>query len=74
VSPAGPRKLVLAVIDGMKPAALERAMQTGQAPVLQAMAERQPGFDLTDAPRALLEGLGLGPVNGDPRDALARLV
>jgi predicted AlkP superfamily pyrophosphatase or phosphodiesterase len=40
VSPAGPRKLVLAVIDGMKPAALERAMQTGQAPVLQAMAER----------------------------------
>jgi hypothetical protein len=40
VSPAGPRKLVLAVIDGMKPSSLERAMQTGRAPVLRAMAER----------------------------------
>ncbi len=37
---AGPRKLVLAVIDGMKPSSLERAMQTGRAPVLRAMAER----------------------------------
>ncbi|HEX8207324.1 MAG TPA: M20/M25/M40 family metallo-hydrolase [Solirubrobacteraceae bacterium] len=43
------------------------------APLLQRMAERQPGYDVTDGPRALLEGLGLGPVDGDPRDALARL-
>jgi acetylornithine deacetylase/succinyl-diaminopimelate desuccinylase-like protein len=43
------------------------------APLLQAMAERQPGFDLTDGPRALLEGLGLGPVDGDPGPALERL-
>src|SRR3712207_470998 len=44
------------------------------APLLQAMGERQPGFDLTDGPRALLEGLGLGPVaDGDPAPALERL-
>ena len=43
------------------------------APLLQAMADRQPGFDLTDGPRALLEGLGLGPVDGDPAPALERL-
>src|SRR5205823_1783817 len=30
------------------------------APLLQAMAERQPSFDITSAPRALLEGLGVG--------------
>jgi acetylornithine deacetylase/succinyl-diaminopimelate desuccinylase-like protein len=28
------------------------------APLLQRMAERQPGHDLTDGPRALLDGLG----------------
>ena len=43
------------------------------APLLQAMADRQPAYDLTEGPRALLEGLGLGPVDGDPTDALARL-
>jgi acetylornithine deacetylase/succinyl-diaminopimelate desuccinylase-like protein len=43
------------------------------APLLEAMAERQPGYDLTDGPRALLEGLGLGPVDGDPRPAFERL-
>ena len=42
------------------------------APLLAAMAARQPGFDLTDGPRALLEGLGLEP-NGDPAAALERL-
>ena len=42
-------------------------------PLLQAMAARQPGYDLTDGPRALLEGLGVGPVDGDPSAALARL-
>ncbi len=46
------------------------------APLLARMAERQPGFDLTDGPRALLAGLGLDP-NGDGaagvRSALARL-
>ena len=43
------------------------------APLLQAMADRQPAFDLTDGPRALLEGLGVGPVDGDPGPALERL-
>ena len=43
-------------------------------PLLQAMAARQPGYDLTDGPRALLEGLGVGPVDGDPGPALARLL
>ena len=33
------------------------------APLLARMGERQPGYDLTDGPRALLEGLGL-EVNG----------
>ena len=44
------------------------------APLLQAMAERQPGYDLTEGPRAMLEGLGVGPVDGDPAAALQRLV
>ena len=42
------------------------------APLLERMGSRQPGFDLTDGPRALLEGLGLEP-NGDPAGALERL-
>jgi acetylornithine deacetylase/succinyl-diaminopimelate desuccinylase-like protein len=42
------------------------------APLLAAMDDRQPGFDLTDGPRALLEGLGLRP-DGDPAAALGRL-
>jgi hypothetical protein len=36
----GPPKLVLAVIDGLKPSELERAVSTGRAPVLQALMER----------------------------------
>ena len=45
------------------------------APFLQAMAERQPGYDLTPGPRAMLEGLGVGPIeDGDPTAALQRLV
>jgi acetylornithine deacetylase/succinyl-diaminopimelate desuccinylase-like protein len=43
------------------------------APLLQAMNDRQPSYDLTAGPKALLEGLGLGPVDGDPSAALARL-
>ena len=43
------------------------------APLLQAMGDRQPAYDLTEGPRALLEGLGLGPVDGDPGPALERL-
>lgn len=35
-----PPKLVLAVIDGMKPTMLERAMTSGTAPALKAIAER----------------------------------
>src|ERR1700712_3908238 len=42
------------------------------APFLAAMDARQPGYDLTDGPRALLEGLGLEP-DGDPAAALERL-
>ena len=35
-----PRKLVLTVIDAMKPAMLERAMATGRAPALKMVMER----------------------------------
>jgi hypothetical protein len=35
-----PTKLVLAVIDGCKPAMLERAIETGRAPSLRAIVER----------------------------------
>ena len=41
-------------------------------PYLQAMADRRPGFDVTEPPRALLAELGL-PVDGDPASALAAL-
>ncbi|MDP2711137.1 MAG: M20/M25/M40 family metallo-hydrolase [Solirubrobacteraceae bacterium] len=34
------------------------------APLLERMAARQPSFDLTDGPRALLEGLGTQPDGG----------
>ena len=36
----GPKKLVLTVIDAMKPAMLERAVQTGRAPALKLLMER----------------------------------
>ncbi len=42
------------------------------APFLQLMADRQPGLDLTDGPRGMLEGLGI-PVDGNPEAALAAL-
>ena len=42
------------------------------APLLQAMRDRQPSFDVTEGPRAMLEGLGI-PVDGDPGAALAQL-
>jgi len=35
-----PRKLVLTVIDGMKPSMVERAMKAGSAPALKAIADR----------------------------------
>jgi hypothetical protein len=38
--PARPPKLVLAVIDGLKPSMLERAVQTGRAPALEAVMRR----------------------------------
>ena len=37
---AGPQKLVLVVVDGMTPAAFERAVESGRAPALAALAER----------------------------------
>jgi hypothetical protein len=37
---ATPPKLVLAVIDGLKPSMLERAVQTGRAPSLKAILDR----------------------------------
>jgi acetylornithine deacetylase/succinyl-diaminopimelate desuccinylase-like protein len=42
------------------------------APLLARMADQQPGFDLVEPARALLEGLGLDP-DGDPAAALRRL-
>jgi acetylornithine deacetylase/succinyl-diaminopimelate desuccinylase-like protein len=42
------------------------------APLLQRMRDSQPSFDLTDGPRALLEGLGVA-ANGNPAAALERL-
>jgi acetylornithine deacetylase/succinyl-diaminopimelate desuccinylase-like protein len=41
-------------------------------PLLEAIGARQPGYDLTEAPRALLAGLGV-PVDGDPAAALEAL-
>jgi acetylornithine deacetylase/succinyl-diaminopimelate desuccinylase-like protein len=41
-------------------------------PLLQAIGERQPGFDVTDPPRALLDQLGI-PLDGDPAGALEAL-
>jgi acetylornithine deacetylase/succinyl-diaminopimelate desuccinylase-like protein len=42
------------------------------APLLARMAERQPSYDLTDEPRAFLDGIGeLG--DGDPAAALERV-
>ena len=35
-----PRKLVLAVIDSLKPGMLERAIEEGRAPALAALRER----------------------------------
>jgi acetylornithine deacetylase/succinyl-diaminopimelate desuccinylase-like protein len=40
-------------------------------PVLTAMAQRQPDYDLTEAPRLLLEGLGEDPE--DPAGAVQRI-
>jgi acetylornithine deacetylase/succinyl-diaminopimelate desuccinylase-like protein len=41
-------------------------------PFLQAMADRQPPYDITETPRALLAELGL-PLDGDPAPVLAAL-
>jgi acetylornithine deacetylase/succinyl-diaminopimelate desuccinylase-like protein len=38
------------------------------APLLQRMAERRPGFDVTEGPRALLDGLGLSFEELEDRD------
>ena len=42
------------------------------APLLAALAERQPGWDVTPGARALLRGLGVD-ADGDPAAALAQL-
>ncbi len=36
---SGPPKLVLAVVDGLKPAMFERALETGRAPAFQAVVD-----------------------------------
>ena len=41
-------------------------------PFLQAMGERQPAYDVTETPRALLSELGL-PLDGDPAPVLDAL-
>jgi acetylornithine deacetylase/succinyl-diaminopimelate desuccinylase-like protein len=42
------------------------------APLIQAMGDRRPAFDVTDPPRELLARLGI-PLDGDPEGALAAL-
>ena len=42
-------KLVLAVIDGLKPAMLERAVATGRAPTLQTIMARGAYVDICTA-------------------------
>ena len=42
------------------------------APLLQKMADHQPGFDITDGPRGMLAGLGID-VDGDAAAALEAL-
>ncbi|HVD58850.1 MAG TPA: M20/M25/M40 family metallo-hydrolase [Thermoleophilaceae bacterium] len=42
------------------------------APLLEAMARRRPGWDVTPGPRAMLAGLGID-TDGDPGAALAAL-
>jgi acetylornithine deacetylase/succinyl-diaminopimelate desuccinylase-like protein len=42
------------------------------APLLQAMRDRRPAYDVTDAPGALLAGLGVR-LDGDPAVALAQV-
>jgi acetylornithine deacetylase/succinyl-diaminopimelate desuccinylase-like protein len=42
------------------------------APLLEAMRDRQPAFDVTEAPRLLLAGLGID-ADGDAAGALQRL-
>ncbi|MCW3050158.1 MAG: peptidase [Solirubrobacterales bacterium] len=42
------------------------------APLLEAMRDRQPGFDVTEAPRLLLAGLGI-EADGDAEGALETL-
>jgi acetylornithine deacetylase/succinyl-diaminopimelate desuccinylase-like protein len=42
------------------------------APLLQRMKDHTPGFDITDGPRGMLEGLGI-PVDGDAAGALETL-
>jgi acetylornithine deacetylase/succinyl-diaminopimelate desuccinylase-like protein len=44
------------------------------APLLQAMADRQPSFDVTDPPRAMLEGLGLSFEELRERDPLLAML
>jgi acetylornithine deacetylase/succinyl-diaminopimelate desuccinylase-like protein len=42
------------------------------APLIQAMGDRRPAFDVTEPPRELLARLGI-PLDGDPEGALAAL-
>jgi acetylornithine deacetylase/succinyl-diaminopimelate desuccinylase-like protein len=44
------------------------------APLLQAMADRQPSFDVTHPPRAMLEGLGLSFEELRERDPLLAML
>jgi acetylornithine deacetylase/succinyl-diaminopimelate desuccinylase-like protein len=53
------------------PATAENALLK-MVPLLQALGERHPGFDVTDAPRALLAGLHI-PLDGDPARAVLAL-
>jgi predicted AlkP superfamily pyrophosphatase or phosphodiesterase len=45
----GPKKLVLTVIDGLKPSSLERAASTGRAPTLRLLMDRGTYIDACSA-------------------------
>ena len=64
------KKLVLVVIDAMKPAMLERTVVGGRAPVLQALMERGPAFAEGDFER-IARDFALPPIDETHESAFA---
>ena len=72
-------KLVLAVIDGLKPAMLERAVATGRAPALQAVMERGTYVDeccaaFPSVTPVCAASIATGDAAGPPPDPVDELV